>query len=93
MAFHGWSIHNGYDIRLKIFLDNEPVENYSHNPRPDVYNAYAEDYAGFLNKDTIGWSFEIPYSELSLGNHIIKVQLIDKESNIIEEKESEFTIE
>ncbi len=93
LAFHGWSIHNGYDIRLKIFLDNEPVENYSHNPRPDVYNAYAEDYAGFLNKDTIGWSFEMPYSELSLGNHIIKVQLIDKESNIIEEKESEFTIE
>lgn len=93
ISFHGWSIHNGFDIQLKLEMDGKEINQYAQSARPDVYNVYAEDYAGFLNKDKIGWNFTIPFAQLDNGIHKIKVSLVDKDKNIIEQKESEFTLE
>ena len=93
LAFRGWSISNGYDIELEIYLDAQHVKNVRRTPRPDVYNAYAEEYAGFLEKDQIGWEFTIPFEDIQDGVHHLQIRLADKNEKIIDEKEIEFTIE
>lgn len=93
ITLQGWSITNGIGIKLEIFLDAAHVKNVRRIPRPDVYNAYAEEYAGFLNKDEIGWECDIPFEQITNGTHHLLVRLIDNKDNIIEQKEIQFTIE
>lgn len=93
ISFHGWSITNGISNKLEIFIDAHHIKNVRFVPRPDVYNAYAEEYAGFLNKDEIGWEFKIPFLDMKDGVHHLLVRLQDQMDHTIEEKEIEFTIE
>ncbi len=93
ITLQGWSITNGIGIKLEIFLDAAHVKNVRRIPRPDVYNAYAEEYAGFLNKDEIGWECDIPFEQITNGTHHLLVRLINNKDNIIEQKEIQFTIE
>ena len=75
-----------------ITLDGEPIKDVVRTPRQDVYDAYAETYLGFIDKNTLGWQVSIPLHQYDPGSHKLKVFNRLNET-ILAEKEIVFTIE
>lgn len=90
--FSGWQLSNAEDALLKITIDREEVENIRRVPRPDVYGAYLEQYAGFINKNTLGWSFDRLSQDFELGTHHLKVSCVLPDGKVLTVKETVFRI-
>lgn len=73
----GWAVSNSLDEQLEILLDDEPLEDIARSVREDVYDAYSEDYAGFINKDTIGFEKIVAAWDLTPGTHRVEIILRD----------------
>ena len=89
---NGWQISDSEKATLNIYVDgNEIKENIERILRQDVYDAYFEQYAGFIEADKIGWRFSLDLKELSVGKHTLLVEC--KEQNrALASKEIEFEI-
>ncbi len=88
----GWELSNSDDAQLMITLDGEPIKDVVRTPRQDVYDAYAETYLGFIDKNMLGWQVSIPLHQYDPGSHKLKVFNRLNET-ILAEKEIVFTIE
>ncbi|WP_300956453.1 ABC transporter ATP-binding protein, partial [uncultured Dubosiella sp.] len=88
----GWELSNSDHSEFEITLDDRPVENVIRSPRQDVYDVYAENYLGFIDKNTLGWQVNIPLKQCEKGTHKIKVYNHLKDQ-MLAEKEIVFTIE
>ncbi len=73
----GWAVSNSPDEKLEVLFDDRPVAQLRRTPREDVFNAYHEEYAGFIDKEKIGFECVIPKEELSKSSHRIDVILRD----------------
>lgn len=93
LTFMGWQISNAEDAMLSIKVDESLVEDIQRLNRQDVYEAYYEDYAGFLDVETIGWVAHADSNSFEKGSHELKVQCIDSEHNILSEKTIDFFLE
>ena len=93
LTFMGWQISNAEDAMLSIKVDESLVEDIQRLNRQDVYEAYYEDYAGFLDVETIGWIADVDSNSFEKGSHELKVQCIDSEHNILSEKTIDFFLE
>ena len=93
LTFMGWQISNAEDAMLSIKVDESLVEDIQRLNRQDVYEAYYEDYAGFLDVETIGWIAHVDSNSFEKGSHELKVQCIDSEHNILSEKTIDFFLE
>lgn len=91
-VFRGWMITNSITAKLFITIDDFEIENISRTRREDVYQVYREQYAGFLDIDSIGWEFKISKEMLTVGNHTLYVACIDN-GNVLCEVKSEFEVE
>lgn len=88
----GWELSNSDHSEFEITLDDRPVENVIRSPRQDVYDVYAENYLGFIDKNTLGWQVNIPLKQCEKGTHKIRVYNHLKDQ-MLAEKEIVFTIE
>lgn len=88
----GWELSNSDHSEFEITLDDRPVENVIRSPRQDVYDVYAENYLGFIDKNTLGWQVKIPLKQCEKGTHKIRVYNHLKDQ-MLAEKEIVFTIE
>ncbi len=93
LTFMGWEISNTEDTELIVKVDDQKIEGIHRENRQDVYDAYYEDYAGFLDVDTIGWRVQLNPNSFDEGSHELKVQCIDSEQNILSEKSIDFILE
>ena len=93
LTFMGWQISNAEDSELIVKLDDQKIDDVHRENRQDVYDAYYEDYAGFLDVETIGWRVQFDSSSFDEGSHELKVQCIDSEQNILSEKSIDFILE
>lgn len=93
LTFMGWQISNAEDAKLMVKVDESLVEDIQRLNRQDVYEAYYEDYAGFLDVETIGWIARVDSNSFEKGSHELKVQCIDSEQNILSEKIIDFFLE
>ena len=93
LTFMGWQISNAEDTELIVKLDDQKIDDVHRENRQDVYDAYYEDYAGFLDVETIGWRVQFDSSSFDEGSHELKVQCIDSEQNILSEKSIDFILE
>ncbi len=80
LKIKGWAISDCLNEELSIYFDNQPVE-YTRSPREDVYKAYEEDYAGYLDPEKIGFEVTIPKENLTSSSHKIEVLLRDARNN------------
>ncbi len=77
LVINGWSVSNSLDGQVEILFDDKPIETITRVPRPDVFKAYQEDYAGFIDEATTGLTTTIDASWITEGNHRIEVILRD----------------
>lgn len=74
----GWAVSNTENEEVEILFDDKPVSNVSRTPRLDVFSAYQEDYAGFIEAETVGFEAIVPKEKLSTGAH--KLEAIVRDS-------------
>ena len=94
LTFQGWEISNDDHSTIKVYLDGQELsETINRCNRHDVYEAYCEDYAGFLDEDTIGWNTILNTETLSTGSHEFEASCIDESGNVLASKSINFTLE
>ena len=91
-AVEGWEISNCEESQLKVLFDGKLVEDVKRVPRSDVYEAYQDDYAGFIDVDTIGWKAFVSLKGQKTGEHKINVQCIGLNDEILSEKEIQISL-
>ena len=70
----GWAISNSSNTIVKIYIDNEEIENITRLARDDVKKAYPK-YAS--TSPTPGYSAEIDFSKLTNAQHRIRIVMYD----------------
>lgn len=88
----GWEISNCINTTLKAYIDNIEIEKLERNERADVYDVYREEYAGFLDPDTIGWSATLDLKKLSKGKHRLSVKSFLEDGKLLANSETELLI-
>lgn len=91
-AVEGWEISNCEEAQLKVLFDGKLVEDVKRVPRSDVYEAYQDDYAGFIDAETIGWKAFVSLNGKKVGEHKINVQCIGLNDEILSEKEIQISL-
>ena len=74
-------------------LNQEEIANVEHEPRPDVYDVYYEQFPGSLDPNTLGWKKELDLSEMKEGNYKFTVSCYGSEGQLMESKEIDLTLE
>lgn len=92
MDFLGWQISDDEQSKFIITLDDKELTGIKRMPRQDVYDAYSESYAGFIDVNQIGWLAKLNLTDFSLGTHILKSSCYDRDDNLLAEKEIQFTV-
>lgn len=92
MDFLGWQISDDEQSKFIITLDDKELTGIKRMPRQDVYDAYSESYAGFIDVNQIGWLAKLNLTDFSLGTHILKSSCYDRNDNLLAEKEIQFTV-
>lgn len=88
----GWEISNSLDTEIEIFVDDKKIDNIDRYLRKDVYDIYKENYAGFLDVESIGWRFSLKSSDLPKGKHKIVVKTLTSNGQSLASNDVEFTI-
>lgn len=97
LTIKGWEVSDCLESRLEIVVGNNVIKNISREPRADVFEAYAEQYGGFIEENSIGWSTSINLSEYETevenGELSIIARLKDNKNNLISDKDITLYIE
>lgn len=90
----GWFLTDYEKTELRIYVDDQRIHKYDSVSRPDVIEAYKEDFAGLLDDDTVGFTCDYPLSDLETGDHKVQVVLWDcKRDTDITDKEVVFYLD
>lgn len=91
--FKGWQLSDSDKASLHFILDGQELKdlNVERTARKDVYDAYFDQYVGFMDVNTIGWSFELDLTNLDLGKHKFIVECREEE-RVLSYKEIEFEL-
>ena len=91
LEIRGWDISDCENSNLRIFVDDEECPNVVRMPRLDVLEAYAEQYGGIIDGDTIGWKVIFDVGKYILGKDqnelTIRAVLYDSNNVIINSKD------
>ena len=97
MQLKGWEVSDCSQAHLEIHVGNKILTKVSREPRTDVYEAYAEQYGGFIESDTIGWNTTVNLleyaTEVENGELTIQAILKDDKGNIISDKDITIYVE
>ncbi|MBQ0065540.1 MAG: ABC transporter ATP-binding protein [Firmicutes bacterium] len=90
VQFVGWELSNAEQGSFHAYIDGKEITDIKRVLRQDVFNAFANDYAGFIEVDTLGW--EIVRNDLEVGLHKFYIKTIDEDGNVIADAEVEFSV-
>lgn len=86
----GWEVTDCANSKLEVKIGNKEVIDINRESRPDVYNAYAEQYGGFIEIDSIGWNTTINLEDYHdcINNDELSVitRIKDDKGNVISDK-------
>ena len=88
----GWEVSDDEEGKVRILLDGKELRKVERVPRRDVYDAYFESYAGFINEKTVGWEISIELTDKAIGQHRLRAESLDRGENVLAEKEIVFEI-
>lgn len=86
----GWLVTDDEDANLKVYLDEKELKSIQRVSRKDVYDAYFEQFEGYLDSSTLGWETKLRIQDLRSGKHILKVICLDQNEKELTSKEIEF---
>ncbi|MBB5185029.1 ABC-type polysaccharide/polyol phosphate transport system ATPase subunit [Faecalicoccus acidiformans] len=92
MLCRGWAITDSSSASFKLVLDDTELSKIKRVCRKDVYDVYYEDFAGFMDENSIGWEYELPLEQLECGKHKLFARYILPNNEILEEKEVTFEL-
>lgn len=92
----GWKISDCYEDKVEVYIGNKPVPT-KDKRRPDVFNAFVEQYGKYMDINRLGWIGEVDLKDYAseigeMGS--FKIRVVLKDSNdvqIAEEAMSVFT--
>lgn len=92
LTFGGWKLSDDEEAEFKVMIGNKIVKDIQYSPRQDVMEIYHEQYGGFVNESEIGYTCYVNIRDYidqcdENGNLIFKVMIIQKNQNILAEKE------
>lgn len=93
VPFRGWSITDSPTARLRVFVDDKEYSNISHYPRNDVYEAYIEQYPGFMDVEELGWQFDPDLTQMEPGRHRLHVEVSESSGKVLAQRDVDFSIE
>lgn len=89
----GWFVSNDDKAHLVMYMDDEEIHpEISSFSRPDVFEAYYEEYGGNISPDHIGWNIYLDPKDIGLGQHVFRVSCNGEDGVVYAEKEVTFTI-
>ncbi len=90
--FKGWQISDSDHVTNHFYLDGQLLDiQVDRTYRKDVYDAYFDQYVGFMDVNKLGWQFEYDLTTLEKGKH--KFSLECKENDrVLAFKEIEFEL-
>ena len=88
----GWKLSNLSNTTIKAFVDNNQVTNISYSKRNDVFNT-VNGYGTSKENPNPGFSFTIDTSNLSKGNHTVKILLYDKNNTYLKQESVIFYVD
>lgn len=77
LKINGWAVSNSENEVVEVLFDDKPVTDIRRSVRSDVFRAYEEDYAGFIDEATVGYIATIPKEELVNGSHHLEAIVRD----------------
>lgn len=77
LKINGWAVSNSENEVVEVLFDDKPVTDIHRSVRSDVFRAYEEDYAGFIDEATVGYIATIPKEELVNGSHHLEAIVRD----------------
>lgn len=91
VRFKGWNFSDCVNGRFEFKIGNYVYENLKRENREDVYEAYCNQYADFMDKDTLGWYADISPDELLKGINevnevIVTATQYDDKGNVLADK-------
>ncbi len=92
LKFIGWQLSDCEGAVLRIKIDSTEITNINRTPRKDVFDAYTEDYMGFMDENTIGWEVEYDVKQLESGTHVFSCECVEPNGRIITEKSIQFIV-
>lgn len=90
--FIGWQISDDERAVLNVLIDNIELLEIERTSRKDVYDAYLESYAGFMQENTIGWKVKVDLEKIGKGNHVLQVNCISRNNTMLAQKDIQFTV-
>ena len=88
VKIQGWAMSTAGNITIKAYIDNQEVSIDRHE-RNDVYKVITE-YGTKEENPNNGFIKEIDIKNLKYGEHIVRVDLIDRFGNILTKDEKKF---
>ena len=91
----GWVMTSLKGTRIDVKIDNVTVSNISsliRVDRPDVIQKVT-GYGGIENNPKPGFQITVDFSTYAPGNHILAVQLISKEAEVLKEKTAKIYVD
>lgn len=84
VTFNGWMVTDSVKAALKITIDGNEITEIKRTRREDVFHAYCEQYAGFLDVDTLGWEIRMEVKNLAAGEHHLCAQCVETDRVLYE---------
>ena len=90
--FKGWQISDSDNVNNCFYLDGNLMDIQADRTyRKDVYDAYFDQYVGFMDVNNIGWQFEYDLTTLEKGKHKFSIECKEKD-RVLAFKEIEFEL-
>ena len=89
LKISGWSISDNPNSHCEVCIGKTLIAT-NPEPRKDVFEVYAQDYAGFIDADTIGWYATVDPNDFrdqvdEAGNLYITSKVILEDGKVIAE--------
>ena len=84
----GWKLTNAPDAKFVVYANGTEFNDIHYEERPDVVEAFREDYSGFIDNESVGWNFDIDLTKyVDEKNEVnIVTRLVREDGTIISER-------
>lgn len=81
LIVRGWALCDYEEYELKAYCDDKCISGIIPLARPDVLEAYKEDFAGLVDDVNVGFECRVDLNTLNKGDHKFRACLYDCKGN------------
>ena len=92
LNIQGWELSDTLYSNVKVYIDNEEINNIQRSERPDLMIIYENQFGGYATNPLAGFHTEYALGKLTKGNHRLSVKVYDENENLICTEEAKFIV-